>query len=48
MPKLPVVSGSEARKAFERAGWQFKRVGSSRHIILVKNIGQKSIENSQW
>ena len=36
MPKLPVVSGLEARRAFERAGWVFVRVGSSRHMILRK------------
>lgn len=34
MAKLPVVSGREAVKAFERAGWEFVRVGSSRHLIL--------------
>jgi predicted RNA binding protein YcfA (HicA-like mRNA interferase family) len=36
MPKLPVVSGMEARRAFERTGWVFVRVGSSRHMILRK------------
>ncbi len=36
MPELPVISGNQARKAFERAGWVFVRVGSSRHIILRK------------
>jgi len=36
MPKLPVISGQEARKTFERAGWQFIRTGSSRHMILSK------------
>ena len=36
MPKLPVVSGKQARQAFERAGWEFVRVGSSRHLILRK------------
>jgi predicted RNA binding protein YcfA (HicA-like mRNA interferase family) len=36
MPKLPVVSGRQARQAFERAGWHFVRVGSSRHLILRK------------
>ncbi|MEK6823326.1 MAG: type II toxin-antitoxin system HicA family toxin [Nanoarchaeota archaeon] len=35
MAILPVVSGQEARKAFERLGWQFVRqVGS--HMILTK------------
>ena len=36
MSKLPVVSGMQARRAFEKAGWVFVRVGSSRHIILRK------------
>jgi predicted RNA binding protein YcfA (HicA-like mRNA interferase family) len=36
MPKLPIISGMEARKVFERAGWRFVRVGSSRHMILRK------------
>ena len=35
MPRLPVVSGREARRAFERAGWVFDRQESS-HMILVK------------
>jgi predicted RNA binding protein YcfA (HicA-like mRNA interferase family) len=33
--KLPVVSGKEAVRAFERLGWVFKRRESS-HLILVK------------
>lgn len=36
MAKLSVVSGREAVNAFERAGWEFVRVGSSRHLILKK------------
>lgn len=36
MPKLPVVSGRQAVNAFERAGWEQVRVGSSRHLILKK------------
>lgn len=35
MPQLPVVSGREARRAFEKAGWAFNRQRSS-HMILVK------------
>ena len=35
MPQLPVVSGREARRAFEKAGWTFNRQRSS-HMILVK------------
>ena len=33
---LPVISGKEAVKAFEKAGWQFVRIGSSRHMIMKK------------
>jgi predicted RNA binding protein YcfA (HicA-like mRNA interferase family) len=36
MPQLPVISGREARKAFERAGWTFNRQRGS-HKILVKS-----------
>lgn len=35
MPKLPVVSGREARKAFERAGWMFDMQRGS-HMIMSK------------
>ena len=35
MPQLPVMSGREARRAFERAGWIFNRQRGS-HMILVK------------
>ena len=35
MPQLPVVSGREARRAFEKAGWSFNRQRSS-HMILIK------------
>jgi predicted RNA binding protein YcfA (HicA-like mRNA interferase family) len=35
MAKLPVVSGAEAVKAFERAGWrQARRRGS--HVVMLK------------
>jgi len=33
MPKLPGVSGKEARRAFERLGFVFKRQRGS-HVIL--------------
>lgn len=36
MPKIPVISGMDARRAFERAGWVYVRTGSSRHMILRK------------
>ena len=35
MPKLPVVSGRQARRAFEKDGWVFDRQRSS-HMVLVK------------
>ncbi|RXT03661.1 type II toxin-antitoxin system HicA family toxin [Ammoniphilus sp. CFH 90114] len=35
MPPLPVVSGMEARRAFENDGWIFKRQKGS-HMILTK------------
>ncbi len=35
MPQLPVVSGREARRAFEKAGWTFNRQRGS-HMILVE------------
>jgi predicted RNA binding protein YcfA (HicA-like mRNA interferase family) len=35
MPKLPVISGRQARRAFEKAGWVFSRQRGS-HMVLVK------------
>ena len=35
MAKLPVVSGSDAVRAFERAGWRVDRQRGS-HVILLK------------
>ena len=35
MPKLPVISGSEVVKAFQRAGWRVDRQRGS-HVVLVK------------
>jgi predicted RNA binding protein YcfA (HicA-like mRNA interferase family) len=35
MPKLPVISGSEAVKAFVRAGWRVDRQRGS-HVVLLK------------
>jgi len=32
---LPVVSGTEARKAFERLGWEFVRQRGS-HMIMTR------------
>ena len=36
MAKLPVISGREAVKAFERDGWCVERRARSRHIIMKK------------
>ena len=36
MAKLPVISGREAVKAFERDGWYVERRARSRHIIMKK------------
>ncbi|MGL6095211.1 MAG: type II toxin-antitoxin system HicA family toxin [Fimbriiglobus sp.] len=36
MPKLPVVSGADAVRAFEALGWSVARRQSS-HVILVKD-----------
>ena len=35
MPDLPVASGRDARRAFERLGWVFRRQTGS-HMILTK------------
>ena len=35
MPALPVISGRDARRAFEKLGWQFARQRGS-HMILVQ------------
>jgi len=35
MAKLPVVSGAEAVKAFERAGWRVDRHRGS-HVVMLK------------
>ena len=35
MPKLPVISGAQAVKAFEKSGWKINRQRGS-HAILLK------------
>ena len=35
MAKQPVVSGAEAVKAFQRAGWRIDRQRGS-HVVLLK------------
>jgi len=44
MPKLPVISGAEAVRAFERAGWRRDRQRGS-HLIMLRagNIASLSI-----
>lgn len=36
MPKLPVISGAQAVKAFGRAGWRVDRQRGS-HVVLLKS-----------
>jgi len=36
MAKLPVISGKEALRAFEKDGWRVVRRAKSRHIIMKK------------
>jgi len=36
MPRLPVISGVEAVKAFERAGWRVDRQRGS-HVVMLKS-----------
>jgi len=36
MPKLPVISGAEAVKVFERAGWRKDRQRGS-HVVMLKS-----------
>ena len=35
MPKLPRISGREAVRAFEKAGWEVARQRGS-HVVLTK------------
>jgi predicted RNA binding protein YcfA (HicA-like mRNA interferase family) len=42
MPPLPVVSGREAVRAFERAGWVLARRAGS-HMILTKAGSQVNL-----
>ena len=36
MPKLPVISGKAAARAFEKAGWEFSRIARNRHFVYTK------------
>ena len=44
--QLPVLSGGEVRKAFEKAGWEYVRQRGS-HMVMVKegHIATLSIPN---
>ena len=42
MPRLPRVSGREARRAFERAGWTYSRTRGD-HMILRRLPGKRSL-----
>jgi len=48
MAELPVISGSDAVKAFERGGWHVDRQRGS-HIVMLKpgNIASLSIPMHQ-
>ncbi len=35
MPRLPIISGSEMVRAFQRAGWRVDRQRGS-HVVLLK------------
>ncbi len=35
--KLPVISGKEAIRAFEKTGWYIDRRAKSRHVIMKKS-----------
>jgi len=41
MPRLPRVSGGEARRAFQRAGWVYSRTTGD-HMILTM-AGRRSL-----
>jgi len=44
MPRLPVISGAQAVRVFERAGWRQDRQRGS-HVILLKpgNVASLSV-----
>ena len=35
---LPVISGRQARRAFERAGWRFDRQRGSHMVLTKENV----------
>ena len=46
MAKLPVISGAEAVKAFERAGWRRDRQRGS-HVVMLKKGEMASLSVPQ-
>ena len=46
MPKLPQVSGADALKAFERAGWRRDRQRGS-HVVMLKDGQMASLSVPQ-
>ena len=46
MPKLPVISGEEAVRAFERAGWHVDRRKGS-HVVMLKPGSMASLSIPQ-
>ena len=41
--KLPVISGKEAIRAFEKAGWYIERRARSRHIVMKKAVSRTTL-----
>ncbi|MCX7402772.1 MAG: type II toxin-antitoxin system HicA family toxin [Planctomycetia bacterium] len=50
MPPLPVISGSQAVKVFQRDGWRIDRQRGSHVVLPLQSIRTRSIEwsRSQW
>ncbi len=38
MPKLPVLSGAQAVRAFEKAGWRVDRQRGSHVVLLMEGL----------
>jgi predicted RNA binding protein YcfA (HicA-like mRNA interferase family) len=46
MPKLPVISGADAVKAFRKAGWRVDRQRGS-HVVMLKEGSDVSLSVPQ-
>jgi len=46
MPKLPVISGEDAVRAFERSGWYIDRQRGS-HVVMLKEGSISSLSIPQ-